>query len=452
MRAFPIDSIEHLVRAEMSRQHIPGMSVLIMHGDSVLLSRGYGYANVELGVPASDSTVYQSGSVGKQFTAALVLMLVEQGRLRLDDPIAKLLPEGKSRWRAVTVRHLLNHTSGIPDSTDGTVDLHGEYTEDQLVRIAAGLPLAFGPGERWSYSNTGYLLLGALIHRATGSFYGDLLAKDLFGPLRMPSARTISEADIVPNRAAGYQLVKGKLKNQDWVSPSLNTTADGSLYLSLRDYVRWAVALNHRTLPSGSVLDSAWAPARLDGGRVYPYGTGWMLLPQRAHVNIGHTGSWQGFQTSIQRYPEFDLTVVALSNLGGSRPGPMSQAIAGIIEPELAAPHTLSAEPPPGSVEARLPEALRAIAAGTVDTSKVTPALRAFARGAWSRELADDLAGISAWESVGCDSLPAGLLVYLNTTIARTCYVRGKGGAASLLANVYLSADERIAGVETYHY
>ena len=134
----------------------------------------------------------------------------------------------------MTIRHLLNHTSGIPDYTDSTVDLHREYSEDQLVRLAAGLPLAFAPGENWSYSNTGYLLLGALIHRATGSFYGDLLAKWLFRPLGMPSARIISEADIVPNRAAGYQMAQGKLANQDWVSPSLNTTADGSLYLSLR--------------------------------------------------------------------------------------------------------------------------------------------------------------------------------------------------------------------------
>ena len=449
---FPLDSIERLVRAEMTREHIPGMSVLVMRGDSVLLSRGYGYANLELAVPASDSTVYQSGSIGKQFTAALVLMLVEKGTLRLDDPIVRFLPEGKSRWRGVTIRHLLNHTSGIPDYTDGTVDLHREYSEDQLVRLAAGLPLAFKPGERWSYSNTGYLLLGALIHRATGSFYGDLLAKWLFQPLGMPSARIISEADIVPNRAAGYQRVRGTLANQDWVSPSLNTTADGSLYLSLRDYERWTVALNHRRLPSGAVLDMAWTPARLDGGRVYPYGTGWILLPQRAFVNIGHTGSWQGFQTSIQRYPQFDLSVVVLSNLGGSHPGPISQAIAGIVEPKLAAPHTLPVDSAPGPVETRVEAALRAIAGGALDTSGTTPAFRRFATRAWRKELAEEATGVSEWESVGCDSLPVGLLVYLDSGIARTCYVRGTGAADRLLASVYLSADERIAGVETYHY
>ena len=206
------------------------MSVAVLRGDSVLLARGYGYANLELGVPASDSTVYQSGSIGKQFTATLVLMLVEQGRLRLDDPVLKYLPEGKSRWQGVTVRHLLTHTSGIPDYTDSAVDLHREYTEDALVRLAASLPLAFTPGTRWSYSNTGYVLLGALIHRVTGAFYGDLLRERIFQPLAMTSARVISEADLVPNRAAGYRLAhlaapKGTLSGSPGRSPSAGRAA-----------------------------------------------------------------------------------------------------------------------------------------------------------------------------------------------------------------------------------
>ena len=450
--AFPGDSIDRFVRAEMAREQIPGMSVAVLRGDSVLVERGYGYANLELGVPASDSTVYQSGSIGKQFTAALVLMLVEQGRLRLDDPIVKFLPEGKSRWRGVTVRHLLTHTSGIPDYTDGAIDLRREYTEDRLVHIAATLPLSFAPGARWSYSNTGYLLLGALIHRATGTFYGALLREWIFQPLGMPSARIISETDLVPNRAAGYRLVKGDVKNQEWVSPSLNTTADGSLYLSLRDYVRWAVALNHRELPSKGVLDMAWTPAPLNGSGVYPYGAGWSLLPQRGYVNIGHTGSWQGFQTSIQRYPEFDLTVVALSNLGGSHPGPMSQAIAGIIEPRLAAPHMLAAEAPPDTVAARIPDQLRAIAAGRADTSITTAALRRFAAPAWRKELRGGIEGVTAWETAACEPLPPGLLMYLDSPIVRTCYVRGTGPETSVIASVYYSGDGRIAGIETYGY
>ncbi|HEY8256190.1 MAG TPA: serine hydrolase domain-containing protein [Gemmatimonadales bacterium] len=449
---FPSDSIDAFVRSEMARQQIPGMSVAVLIGDSVMLARGYGYANLELRVPATDSTVYQSGSVGKQFTAALVLMLVEQGRLRLDDPIVRFLPEGRARWAGVSIRHLLTHTSGIPDYTDDAVDLHRDYTEDRLVRVAATLPLSFPPGTRWSYSNTGYLLLGALIHRVTGSFYGDVLRDSIFNPLGMPSARVISESDIVPNRAAGYRLVAGAIANQEWVSPSLNTTADGSLYLSLRDYVRWAIALNHEERPSRAVLEMAWTPAPITGSGTYPYGAGWFLMPQRRHRKVGHTGSWQGFQTSIQRYPEYDLTVVALSNLGGSSPGPLSEAIAGIVVPELAEPHTLPPDPRPDSLAARAPAALRSLAAGTTDTTLTTRALRRFSGRMWREELAEEIQPVSAWEVVTCDSLPPGLLMYLGSPVVRTCYLRGTGPGASVIATMYYSADHRIAGVEVTSY
>ena len=275
-------AINRYVDSEMARQHIPGLSIVVLTGDRVLLSRGYGLANVELRVPASDSTVYQSGSMGKQFTAAVVEMLVDHHQLRLDDSIVRCFPEGKDVWRDITVRRLLTHTSGIAEYTDSTFDYRKDYTEDELVKFAASRPLDFQPGERWSYSNTGYVLLGALIHRVTGRFYGDLLRDSVFRPLGMNDSRIISEADIVPNRAAGYRLENGQLKNQEWVAPMLNTTADGALYFTVRDLTRWAVALNHRRFPSAAALDTAWTAVRLNDGATYPYGFGWFLLPQRA--------------------------------------------------------------------------------------------------------------------------------------------------------------------------
>ena len=436
----------------MERQHIPGMSIAVLVGDSVLMAQGYGWANLELGVPASDSTIYQSGSVGKQFTSALVLMLVEQGRLRLDDPIARYLPEGRQRWKGITVRHLLNHTSGIPDYTDSVVDLQRDYTDEQLVRAAAALPLLFPPGARWSYSNTGYLLLGVLIHRVTGTFYGDLLRDSVFTPLGMHTARVISEEDIVPNRAAGYRRVHGEIKNQTWVSPTLNMTADGSLYLCLRDYERWAVALNHRERPSARVLEMAWTPAPLSGGRTYPYGAGWFLVPQRNHQRIGHTGSWQGFQTSIQRYPEFDLTVVALANLAGSHPGPVSEAIAGIIEPSLRPPQMLTADASPASLATQAPALLSAIAAGREDSALTTRGFRQFASPPWRKELAEALKLVNSWTPLTCDTSAFGSFMYLGVEVARMCYLRGTGPKASLVASMYYSADRRVAGIEFNGY
>ncbi|HZA98455.1 MAG TPA: serine hydrolase domain-containing protein, partial [Gemmatimonadales bacterium] len=181
----PLDSVVRYVTAEMQRQKIPGLSVAIVRGDSILLARGFGFANLEHRVPASDSTVYQSGSLGKQFTATAVGMLAQQGRLSVEERITRWFPEGRGTWDSVTVRHLLTHTSGVPDYTDSMIDLRKDYTEEQLVRFAAKQPLDFPAGTSWSYSNTGYLLLGVIVHRVTGRFYGDVLQELLFKPLGM---------------------------------------------------------------------------------------------------------------------------------------------------------------------------------------------------------------------------------------------------------------------------
>ena len=439
-----LNAVDQYVTAEMSRQHIPGVSIAVVQNDSVLLRRGYGLANVELGVPASDSTVYQSGSLGKQFTAAAVVMLVEQGRLSLDDRISKWLPEGGATWKDITVRHLLTHTSGMAEYTDSTFDYRKDYTEDQLVKFAASRPLDFAPGERWSYSNTGYLLLGVLIHRVTGQFYGDVLQQLIFGPLKMRTARIISEADIVPNRSAGYQLVKDELKNQDWVAPSLNTTADGSLYLSVNDLVEWAHSLDHLRVPDSTALQLAWSRVRLNSGGRYPYGFGWDLSPQRGHPRIGHTGSWQGFKTAIYRYPEYGLTVIALANLAQAQPGALAEGIAGIFEPALTPAHRLSA-PLAGPKSPVRDEQLLARVAKGADTAVTTPGLQRFLSPASRRELSEQLAPIESWQSLGCDDVSGRKISWLSSPVSRACYAVGKGGRASVVATLYYSPDWRLA-------
>jgi CubicO group peptidase (beta-lactamase class C family) len=436
--------IHRYVADEMRRQHIPGMAVGILRDGRVLLRRGYGYANVELQVPASDSTVFQSGSLGKQFTAAAVAMLAEQGRLRLDDTIVRWLPEGSGKWDAVTVRALLTHTAGMAEYTDSTFDYRKDYTEDQLVRFAASRPLDFTPGERWSYSNTGYVLLGALIHRVTGRFYGDVLQQLIFTPLGMRTTRIISEADLVPNRAAGYQLVAGRLKNQDWVSPSLNTTADGSLYFSIDDLVRWAGALDRQQRPDSAVLRQAWAPVRLNDGGFYPYGFGWDLTPQRGHRRIGHTGSWQGFKTAIYRYPEFDLTVIALANLADAEPGPMAEAIAGMLEPDLLPAHLLK-RPLKGAVPPERPEKLLAQLGKDRQEQLLTPGFLHFLSGSPRPEVREAVKKVESWTPLGCDDLTRLGLVWLSSRIAHACYATGKSPTDRLVATFYFSPDWRLA-------
>lgn len=341
--------VDEFVRTEMAREKVPGVAVAIVDHGNVVKAEGYGYANVEHEVPVRPDTIFQSGSLGKQFTAATVMTLVEEGKIGLEDSIAKYFPEASEAFGAIKVRHLLTHTSGIPDYTEGTVDLKRDYTEDELVRMALALKLEFPPGARWNYSNTGYLMLGALVRRASGRFYGDVLHDRVFAPLGMKTARIISEEDIVPHRAAGYRLVDGELKNQEWVAPKLNTTADGSLYFTVLDLVAW-----DKGLRSGAVLKpESWAavfqPVRLNSGKTFPYGFGWSIDEAAGQPLIQHGGSWQGFKTHIARYRADDLTIIVLANLAEAEPDAFVRGIAAILDPKLA-------PPAPGPIADREPE------------------------------------------------------------------------------------------------
>lgn len=198
------------------------------------------------------------------------------------------------------------------------------------------MPLDFQPGEKWSYSNTGYVLLGILIHKVAGQFYGDLLKEHIFQPLSMETARIINEADIIQNRAAGYRLENGEWKNQEWVSPSLNTTADGSLYFTILDLIKWDAALSAGKILSKTSFDQMWSPVRLSNDSLHPYGFGWFLAPVNGRKAIYHSGGWQGFNTDIERFVDDRITVIVLTNLYPALPGKIARSVAAIYIPEFA--------------------------------------------------------------------------------------------------------------------
>jgi CubicO group peptidase (beta-lactamase class C family) len=338
-----MDQVDKFVLAEMQREKAPGVAIGIVSKGELVTAKGYGDANVELQVPVTPRTVFQSGSVGKQFTAVAVMLQVEAGKLALDDSVTKYFPDAPSSWRPITIRHLLTHTSGIPDYTERRgddnsqgIDLRRDYTEDELGKAAFGLPLAFEAGSRWSYSNTGYLLLGIIIHKVSGRFYGDVLKERVFTPLGMKTARIISEEDIVPDRAAGYRLVKGELKNQEWVAPTLNTTADGSLYLSMLDFIAWDRGLRTQAILQPQSWSLIYTPVTLRSGKTYPYGFGWFVDEAGGKPWYHHSGSWQGFETLISRYLADDLTIIVLTNLADASPQRFVDGIAGIVDSKLA--------------------------------------------------------------------------------------------------------------------
>jgi CubicO group peptidase (beta-lactamase class C family) len=211
------------------------------------------------------------------------------------------------------------------------------------------------------------VLLGVLVHKVSGEFYGDFLRERVFLPLGMTSTRIISESDIVKNRAAGYTLDDGKLQNQEWVAPSLNTTADGSIYTTTLDMAKWDAALWQRRFLKPASYEAMWSPVKLQDGTTYPYGFAWAFDVQRREPVIRHSGSWQGFKTAIARYPGQKLSVILLANLGDAKLDTLSLAttVAGLVEPELAWPdvHVAVVDPNPART-ARSRDVLQAWAKG----------------------------------------------------------------------------------------
>ena len=319
--------IDRYVLAEMGRQRVPGLAVGIYLQGRPVLMKGYGLADVEWAAPMGPDTRMQTGSLGKQFVATAIMKLVEEGKVALDASVSRYFPEATANWNAVTVAHLLSHTSGIgsydnPDliGPGGQFDIRRDYSEDELATAIAALPNEFEAGSQWSYNNTNYVLLGILIHRVTGQAYGDYLRETFFAPLGMSATRVISDTDVIPRRASGYEMHAGRLRNQEWVSPTFNSTADGTIYTTVEDMGRWERALVEGGLVSAASLEKMWTVFPLADGTPNPgrYGFGWNINTLNGTRRIMHNGSWQGFTSSMTRYPDRGVTVVVFANLDTS--------------------------------------------------------------------------------------------------------------------------------------
>jgi CubicO group peptidase (beta-lactamase class C family) len=446
------DSVDDYVRAEMAKRKIPGVSVAVVRDGALAKAEGYGFANVELGVPASADTVYQSGSTGKQFTAAGILLLAEAGKLSLDDRLSKHFPDAPAAWHRITIRHLLTHTSGLKDyEGQRDVDLRKDYDEAALLAVMMGLPLQFEPGTQWSYSNSGYLILGLLTSKLAGKHWSDFQAERLFRPLGMTTTRVISESDIVKNRAAGYELdAKGELKNQEWVAPSLNRCADGALYFTVKDLAAWDLALRKRAFLKPASFEAWWTPVRLASGTTFQYGFGWGIAEQRGQKLIEHGGSWQGFRAAIARYPDQELTVAVLANLSAARPEAMAHAIAGLVDPRLKLPDAAATlvDPDPGRAPRLLgvleawadSRTVAAMAKGLAETASGS-SREAHERLATGRRLADR----TAFRFLGLDDLGMRPLPWRGESVTRIAHYALDTPQARHAYRFYLTADDRVA-------
>lgn len=322
------------IKAAMQQRHIPGLSVAVVRNGKPVFMKGYGLANVELAVPATKDTLYQLASVTKQFTAAATLMLVQEGKLALDEKIPTYLPDLPAAWKNVTVRHLLTHTSGIKSYTSipaFVMNMRLDFTRAQIIKYAADAPIEFAPGTKWNYNNTGYFLLGMLIEKASGKSYNDFLSERIFQPLGMTHTRLNSMEAILPNRASGY-TAGNPLKNALFVPPG-QPFAAGALVSTVEDMTKWDAALASDRLLPVRVREQMWTPVKLTDGKTAPYGFGWAVGKINGKRVVGHSGGIPGFSTHTERYLDDKLTVIVLCNLDGGNAEDIASKIAACYLP-----------------------------------------------------------------------------------------------------------------------
>ncbi|OUL34295.1 serine hydrolase [Nostoc sp. T09] len=343
--------IDDYIRDIMTKNQIPGLSVAVVQEGEEILVKGYGLANVEHCVPATEKTVYEIASVGKTFTATGTMMLVEEGVISLDEAIADYLDYLPLAWQSVTIKQILSHQSGIPNYTHAPnyweitrLDL----SKSEILALVTDLPLKFPPGEFSAYDNTGYYLLGLMLEKLTKQSYGDLLRKQIFEPLGMNATVMNHPRDIVLHRAAGYRFLEGKLVNKPYYSPSVTYSAGGQLS-SVEDMVKWEQALYRATLLKQATLDLMWTPHPPNSGDDweklrYVAGLGWWISNYSDRRVVGHNGSILGFASNITRFIDDKITVIVLCNLDRvSRPDAIAKEIAGYYCPELT---KISLQPP----------------------------------------------------------------------------------------------------------
>jgi CubicO group peptidase (beta-lactamase class C family) len=313
--ALPADGTDDYLKAEMDKHHIPGLALRIIQNGQPLKTAAYGVANLETGTVVKPETVFEIGSITKQFTAACILLLAQDGKLSVDDPVNKHLPEAPAAWTHITLRHLLTHTSGLKSYTglEG-FELSHHLTQQQFIKAIAAQPPVFQPGESWKYCNTGFNLLGYVIENVSGESYWEFVSERIFKPLSMTNSGDRLPSRIIPNRAAGYQQTNHIRINRDY--DLTDVFSAGAMVSTVDDLSRWNAALDGNSLLRQSTKEEMWTPVRQSDGKLpqTKYGFGWFLDPTQGHKNIGHSGSTSGFSASIQRFPDDNLAVIILTN------------------------------------------------------------------------------------------------------------------------------------------
>jgi CubicO group peptidase (beta-lactamase class C family) len=311
----------------------PGAAILVTKNGEVLLRKGYGMADLEQGIPLTPEMVFRIGSVTKQFTAAAILLLEQEGKLSVTDDLRKYLPEYPTHGKVITLEHLLTHTSGIRSYTDMKVfgeKLRSDLSVEEVIALFQNEPLGFEPGTKYAYNNSGYFLLGAVIEKVSGKSYETYLREKIFEPLGMSQTYYGSATRVLPKRAQGYDALDGEFQNAEYLSMTLPYAA-GSLLSTVDDLAKWDRALEGTVLLRRSSLEKWWNPFALPNGESAHYGYGWGLSEYEGRRVVSHGGGINGFTCQLLRIPEERLFVVVLTNRNDEKSNP------GLVARKLAA-------------------------------------------------------------------------------------------------------------------
>jgi CubicO group peptidase (beta-lactamase class C family) len=311
--------IDAIVEGPIKAGRIAGASVAVLKGNETIVMKGYGFADLELDVPTPPHAIYEIGSVTKQFTAAAILLLAEQGKLALGDEITKFLPDYPTQGNHVTIRHLLNHTSGIKGYTALREFRDFQMLKkprEELVKLFSGRPFDFKPGDEQIYNNSAFFLLGLIIERVSGKTYAEFIQEHLFDKVGMRDSHYCSERAIHKNHVHGYDTVGNVLVLKAYLDHSWLYAA-GSLCSSASDLVAWNKALHGGNVLKPESYREMTSPALLNRGMTVRYGLGISLAETDGRRTISHAGSINGFLSESEYYPDDDLVIVALLNTAG---------------------------------------------------------------------------------------------------------------------------------------
>ena len=326
----------------------PGVSVIAVKDGKTIFRKARGMANLELGVAIEPDMVFRIGSITKQFTAVAILMMVEEGKMSLEDPVTRFFPGYPTQGYVITIKHLLTHTSGLGNYTDHPqfwASSMKDFTVQEFVERFQNQPMHFAPGQCWRYSNSGYFLLGAIVEKVSGESYAQFVQKRIFDPLEMKTTYYDTPRCVIPRRVSGYDKTPQGFANCAYVSMT-QPYAAGSLASTVDDLARWDAALYTERLLKRATILEAYAAQRLADGTDAGYGYGWRIVDYRGHLTVDHSGGINGFSAYAVRLPEDRAFVAALSNLSRS-PELLALKIAGLMigEPyEEPMPAGISAE------------------------------------------------------------------------------------------------------------